>query len=170
MNFILAADEQWAIGNRGGVLVHLPGDMKFFRRTTRGKTVVMGRKTFESLPGGALKNRENIVLSRADYAAEGAAVVHTVEELQARLVDKAEDEVFCIGGGEIYRLLLPYAQKIYLTRIYKTFAADTYFPDLDKLGGWECRKESELFSENGVEYRFLVYERAAAGRAGESSY
>ena len=151
MNFILAADEHWAIGNRGGLLVHLPGDMKFFRRTTRGKTVVMGRKTFESLPGGALKNRENIVLSRADYAAEGAAVVHTVEELQARL-------------------LLPYAQKIYLTRIYTTFAADTYFPDLDKLGGWECRKESELFSENGVEYRFLVYERAAAGRAGESSY
>ena len=110
------------------------------------------------------------MLSRADYAAEGAAVVHTVEELRSRLAGKAEDEVFCIGGGEVYRLLLPYAHRIYLTRIHATFAADTFFPDLDKLGGWECREESEPVLENGVEYRFLVYERAAGADTAESSY
>lgn len=114
MNFILAADEHWAIGNRGGLLVHLPGDMKFFRRMTRGKTVVMGRKTFESLPGGALKTAKTSCF-RADYAAEARRSCIRWR-IAGTPVDKAEDEVFCIGGGEIYRLLLPYAQKIYLTR------------------------------------------------------
>lgn len=117
MNLILAADENWAIGYQGGLLAHLPGDMKYFRETTLHKTIVMGRKTFESLPGGALKHRENIILSRKEYQAEGASVVHTLGELQDLLQGKAEEDIFVIGGGEIYRLLLPYAQKVYLTKI-----------------------------------------------------
>lgn len=88
---------------------------------TLHKTIIMGRKTFESLPGGALKHRENIVLSRKEYQAEGVMVVHTPEELQQVLRGKAAEEIFVIGGGEIYRLMLPYAQKVYLTKFRQHF-------------------------------------------------
>lgn len=159
MNLILAADENWGIGYRGGLLTRLPGDMKYFRKMTLHKTIIMGRKTFESLPGGALKHRENIVLSRKKYQAEGATVVHTPEELQQILRGKAAEEIFVIGGGEIYRLMLPYAQKVYLTKIQATFPADTYFQDLDALPEWKLTEQSEMMRENDIAYTFCVYER-----------
>ena len=162
MNLILAADENWAIGYQGGLLAHLPGDMKYFRKTTLHKTIVMGRKTFESLPGGALKHRENIILSRKEYQAEGASVVHTLGELQDLLQGKAEEDIFVIGGGEIYRLLLPYAQKVYLTKIRATFPADTYFTNLDNLPEWHLTQQSEEMQENGIGYTFCIYERIKA--------
>ena len=108
MNLILAADQNYGIGYQGNLLVRLPGDMKYFRKTTLHKTIVMGRKTFESLPGGALKNRENIVLSRSDYHAEGIKVAHGLSELKELLKGKDEDDIFIIGGGEIYHILFPF--------------------------------------------------------------
>ncbi len=159
MNLILAADENWGIGYQGGLLTHLPGEMKYFRKMTLHKTIIMGRKTFESLPGGALKHRENIVLSRKEYQAEGVMVVHTPEELQQVLRGKAAEEIFVIGGGEIYRLMLPYAQKVYLTKIQATFPADTYFQDLDALPEWKLTEQSEIMRENDIAYTFCVYER-----------
>ena len=159
MNLILAADENWGIGYQGELLVHLPGDMKYFRRTTLHKTVIMGRKTFESLPGGALKHRENIILSRREYQAEGTKVVHTMEELWQVLQGKTSEEIFVIGGGEIYNLLLPYAQKVYLTKIQAKFPADTYFQDLEQRPEWRLMQQSEEMMENGIGYTFCIYER-----------
>ena len=120
MNLILAADENWAIGYQGGLLAHLSGDMKYFRKTTLHKTIVMGRKTFESLPGGALKHRENIILSRKEYQAEGASVVHTLGELQDLLQGKAEEDIFVIGGGvsKAGDVLLPFIEKPFKDRAF----------------------------------------------------
>lgn len=159
MNLILAADKNWAIGYQGDLLTSLPGDMKYFRKTTLRKTVVMGRKTYESLPGGPLKNRENIILSRGEYAVEGATVVHSVEELLMLLEGKDTESIFVMGGGEIYRMLLPYAKKVYLTKILAEFPADTYFLDMDAQQGWHMTQEGELMEDNGIQYRFCLYER-----------
>ena len=111
MNLILAADENWGIGYQGGLLVHLHGDMKYFRKTTLHKTIVMGRKTFESLPGGALKHRENIILSRKEYQAEGASVVHTLGELQDLLQGKAEEDIFVLAGERFIACCCPMRKK-----------------------------------------------------------
>ena len=101
MNLIVAVDEKWGIGKDGGLLAHLPEDMKYFRETTRGRTVVMGRRTLESFPGGKpLKNRVNMVLSRDEaYAPEGVRVYHSVEDVLEALRDCREEDVFIIGGG-----------------------------------------------------------------------
>ena len=127
MKLILAADKNWAIGNQGGLLCHLSGDLKYFKQRTTGKTVVMGRATLESLPGGKpLPNRENIVLStRADYAPEGVTVVHSEAELSAVLANRDTDEVMLIGGGKVYRDFLPKCDTCYITKIYEEFPAQS---------------------------------------------
>ena len=124
MQAILSADQNWGIGKDGGLLVRVSEDMKFFRETTRGHAVVMGRKTFESLPG-ALPGRRNIVLSRGGFCAPGAEVAADLPELFA-LLGEQKEEAFVIGGGEIYRLLLPYTDRIFVTRWDKIFDADTF--------------------------------------------
>ena len=117
MNLIVAVDEKWGIGKDGGLLAHLPEDMKYFRETTSGRTVVMGRRTLESFPGGKpLKNRVNMVLSRNEsYSPEGVQVYHRAEDVLEALKDCNEDDVFIIGGGMIYREFLPYCNKAYVT-------------------------------------------------------
>ncbi len=122
MNLIVAVDEKWGIGKDGGLLAHLPEDMKYFRETTSGRTVVMGRRTLESFPGGKpLKNRVNMVLSRNEsYSPEGVQVYHRAEDVLEALKDCNEDDVFIIGGGMIYREFLPYCNKpLMWTRILK---------------------------------------------------
>ena len=129
MNLIAAADENWAIGKDGGLLAHLPGDMKFFRETTKEKVVVMGRKTLESFPGKKpLKNRVNIVLTRnTDYAPEGVTLCGSVEEALELLKQYDSEDVFIIGGGTVYRAFLPYCKKAYITHIFHTFLRIRYF-------------------------------------------
>lgn len=161
MKLILAADKNWAIGNKGGLLCHLPGDLKFFKEKTTGKTVVMGRGTLESLPGKKpLPKRENIVISsNPDYVVEGATVVHSHEELFEYLKGKDSDEVMVMGGGRVYKDLLPYCDTCYITKIYESFDADTWFVNLDEMPEFEVAWESDLQEENGIDYRFFEYRR-----------
>ena len=138
MNMIVAADKNWAIGKNNQLLVSIPADMKMFREQTTGKVVVMGRKTLETFPGGLpLKNRLNIVLTRnRKLQVPGAVIVHSVDELLERIKDYPEDDVYCIGGDSIYRQLLPYCRKAFVTRIDFAYEADTFFPNLDEMPEW----------------------------------
>lgn len=161
MNLIAAADENWGIGKEGGLLAHLPGDMKFFRETTNGKVVVMGRKTLESFPGKRpLKNRVNIALTKnPKYQPEGVIICHSVEEILEEIKKYSRDEVFLIGGGEIYKTFLPYCDRAYITHIYAEFPADTFLPNLDENLRWSLLKSGEKQEENGICYEFRTYER-----------
>lgn len=165
MNLILAADKNWAIGNKGGLLCHLSADLKYFKEKTQGKTVVMGRPTLESLPGGKpLPNRENIVLTnRADYAPEGVTVVHSEEELDEALAGKDPEQVMLIGGGKVYRDFLSRCEACYITKIYDEFAADTWFINLDERPEFRVVWQSEIQEENGIKYQFLTYRRVDCG-------
>ncbi|MGN0733552.1 MAG: dihydrofolate reductase [Emergencia sp.] len=161
MKLILAADRNWAIGKDGDLLCHLSGDLKYFKEKTVGKTVIMGRGTLESLPGKKpLPKRENIVISgNPDYAVPGAVVLHSHEELFDYIKDKDSDEVMVMGGGRVYKELLPYCDTCYITRIYESFDADTWFVNLDEMPEFEVVWQSELQEENGIQYRFLEYRR-----------
>ena len=145
MNLIVNADKNWGIGRENQLLVHIPNDMKMFRQTTTGKVVVMGRKTLESFPNGMpLPKRTNIVLTTdQDYDGRGAIVVHSEDELFEELKQYADEDIFIIGGESIYRMMLPYCDTAYVTRLDYAYDADTYFPDLDARKEWEIVKESE---------------------------
>ena len=161
MRLILAADENWAIGREGSLLCHIPGDLKYFKERTSGKTVVMGRATLESLPGGKpLPRRDNIVLTRRqDYQKEGVLIAHDEEELGALLAGRNPDDVYIIGGGQVYRQFLPQCDVCYITRIYEKFPADTWFVDLDEDDRFEVSWKSRMQEENGIRYRFFEYRR-----------
>lgn len=161
MNLIVAVDKNWAIGKDNGLLVSIPADMKFFRETTIGKVVVMGRKTLESFPGGQpLKKRTNIVLTRdANYNVKDAIVVHSIEALLEELKKYEQEEIYVIGGESIYRALLPHCNVAYVTKINHAYAADTYFPNLDEMADWEITGVSEEQTYFNLEYEFVRYER-----------
>ena len=161
MNLIVAVDEKWGIGKDGGLLAHLPEDMKSFRETTSGRTVVMGRRTLESFPGGKpLKNRVNMVLSRNEaYSPEGVQVYHKAEDVLEALKDCNEDDVFIIGGGMIYREFLPYCNKAYVTYIHRTFDVDTDFENLDQDENWKLESVSDGREHEGISFEFRIYRR-----------
>ncbi|MBQ1316311.1 MAG: dihydrofolate reductase [Lachnospiraceae bacterium] len=161
MNAIVCADENWAIGNEGKQPVSIPADRKFFRMKTEGKCVVLGRKTLAAFPGGRpLKNRRNIILTRnPDFQAEGAECAHSVEEALELVKNEDPDDVYIIGGDQIYRAFLPYVDRAYVTRVDFAYAADTYFPDLDSDPEWEVTEEGEEQTYFDVIYRFMTYER-----------
>lgn len=161
MNLIVAADKNWAIGKDNKLLVSIPADMKFFRLTTTGKVVVMGRKTLESFPGGQpLKNRVNIVLTgNENYRVKDAVIVHTKDELMEELKKYDSGDVYVIGGASVYEMLLPECSVAHVTKIDHEYEADTYFPDLDKNPEWEITGESEEQTYFDLEYTFLRYER-----------
>ena len=156
MNAIVAVDENWAIGYKGGLLCHLPGDLKYFKERTEGKTVIMGRPTLESLPGAKpLPKRENIVLTgNTDYTAEGAAIAHSEKELDEILAGKNTDDVFIIGGGKVYREFLNRCDTCYVTKIFDKFLADTWFVNLDEMKDFSIVWQSEVQEEKGIRYQF----------------
>lgn len=160
MNLIVAVDKNWAIGKENKLLVSIPADMKFFRETTKGNIVVMGRKTLESFPQQQpLKNRVNIVISRnPDYKVKDAIVVGSVEEAVEEC-KKHEGEVYVIGGESIYRAMLPYCKTALITKIDHAYEADTYFPNLDEDPAWELTGETEEQTYFDLEYVFTKYER-----------
>ena len=160
MYLIAAADKNWAIGKNGGLLYRLPQDMKFFRETTQGSVVVMGRKTLDSFPGGKpLKNRVNIVFTRnADFEREGVITCGSADELMKILDGYKDKNVFVIGGEQIYRLLLPYCTRAYITRVNAEAEADSYLPDLEK-EGWHITSESDTLTDNGIDFKFVVFEK-----------
>lgn len=157
MNLIVAVDQNWAIGKDGDQLVYLKEDLKRFRTLTSGHTVILGRKTLATFPGGRpLKNRHNLILSRnPQFQAEGAEVFASVEEL----VQRADGDAFVIGGASVYEQLLPYCDTAYITKIHAGFPADTYFPDLDKSEEWEVVEESESLEQDGIAYHYVTYRR-----------
>lgn len=161
MKAILSADRNWGIGNGNKLLVRIPSDMKFFRQTTTGKVVVMGRKTLESFPGGQpLANRINIVLTgNKDYTAKGAVIVHSKEELLEMLKQYDTEDVYIIGGESVYRMMLPYCDTVLVTKIDRTFQADTFFPNLDDMEEWEMTEEGEEQTCFDLEFCFTKYER-----------
>ena len=160
MNVIVAVDKNWAIGKDNKLLVSIPADMKFFRETTKGNVVVMGRKTLESFPQGQpLQKRVNIVISQNEnYQVKGAVVVHSIEEAVEE-AKKYEGDVYVIGGESIYRAMLPYCQTALVTKIDHAYEADTYFPNLDEDPEWEITGETEEQTYFDLEYVFQKYER-----------
>lgn len=163
MNAILSAAQDWAIGKDNELLFHLSGDMKRFRALTTGGTVIMGRRTLDSLPGGnPLPNRRNIVVTHdQQFTREGAEIVHCVKAAMD-LVDANADNVWVMGGGSVYAALLSQCRKVYLTRVDAVVdGADTFFPNLDKLSNWVVVSESEPMEDQGITYRFVEYKNTA---------
>ena len=158
MTLILVMDNDFAIGKNGGLLYSLPLDMKHFRETTMNSAVVMGRKSYESFPKRPLPNRENIVLSRRSAEIEGAKVFNNKEDLLA-YVKTLDKKVFVIGGGEIYKLLLPYCDEAIITRVYDSFEGDVFFYDIENDSSWELSESSEILETNGKNIRFLKFIR-----------
>jgi len=154
---IVAAAENNAIGKDNQLLWHLPNDLRFFKRTTTGHTIIMGRKTYESV-GKPLPNRRNIIVTRqAGYTADGAEVVHS---LAAALESCAgEEEVFVVGGAEIYQQALPVVNRIYLTRVHAALPGDSFFPQLDQQS-WRLVSADHHPADDrhAYSYTFEIYE------------
>ncbi len=161
MNIIVAVDKNWAIGHQNRLLTSIPEDMKFFRRETGGKVVVMGRKTLESFPGGLpLKNRTNLVLTRnPSFRAKGAVVLHSLEETLEELKKYPPEDVYIIGGDSIYEQFLPYCEVAHVTRIDHAYEADAWFPNLEEKEEWVLTGEGEEKTYFDLEFRFCRYER-----------
>lgn len=160
LSIIVAIAENRAIGKNGDLIWHNSRDLKHFKKITSGHTVIMGYNTYLSLPGHkALPNRRNIILStRLDYNPEGFEVVSSFDMALEEVKD--EDEAFIIGGGMVYELFLPYADRLYLTRIGKCFEADTYFPYIN-LEEWDLVDLEMIDDDPQVDYsyRFEIWER-----------
>lgn len=147
-----------AIGYKNRLLYAIPSDMTRFRMLTTGHTIIMGRKTFESLPNGALPNRRNIVISKTREQIAGCEVFGSVEEALEARKEAAKDECFIIGGASIYEQALPFADKLYLTIVEKEPEhADTFFPEINP-AEWEVT-EKEMRNENGLPFTFLTLYR-----------
>ncbi len=160
MNMIAAADIEWGIGKGGDLLYHIPEDMRFFRETTSGKTVIMGRATLESLPEGKpLPKRRNIIISRTLGEVPGAEVCKSPEEAVKLLADVPGEDIFVIGGESIYRDMLPFCDTAYITRIEAKSSADRYLVNLDKKPEWEIEKSSPMYAHNGLCFKFVTYKR-----------
>ena len=168
MRAIACVDQNWGIGKEGRMLFHLPGDLRYFAAMTRGKTVVMGRKTLETLPGGRpLAGRRNLVLTRdPGFCVPGAEAVHSLAVLDAAVRGTMPDDILVIGGQAVYELLLPRCDRAYITRVKACAASDRFFPNLDELPGWRLADCGPGQAENGLRYAFCVYERSGgAGMA-----
>lgn len=161
MNLIAAVDKNWAIGLNNKLLVSIPMDMKFFRETTTGKVVVMGRKTLESFPNGLpLKNRTNIVLTaNPDYHVKDAIIVHSEDELREELKKYPSEDIYIIGGESIYRQFVDDCDVAHITKIDYAYEADAYFPNLDDKPEWEITADSDEETYFDLEFRFLKYEK-----------
>lgn len=157
MNIIVAVDKNYGIGKDGKLLFSIPEDMAFFRSMTKGKTVIMGRKTLESLPGGRpLKGRRNIVLSRdSAFSAENVEVVPSVGELLN--IMGGDEDAFVIGGESIYRALLPYCSRAYVTMVDVEREADRFFPRIEDMAEWSIASASEWKEHDGISYQFREY-------------
>ncbi len=157
---IVAIDENNGIGKGGDQLAYISADLKRFKNLTTGYTILMGRKTFEALPKGALPNRRNVVITRqADYEAPGADVVSSLEEALA--LCRNDEKVFVIGGGEVYKAFLPQTDELYLTIIHHVFPdVDVFFPEYESIGWKELHHEGPLNDEKtGLKYSYVNLER-----------
>lgn len=161
MNLIAAVDQNWAIGQKGRLLVQIPADQKYFREMTKGKVIVLGRKTLETFPNGLpLAQRTNIILSGdRNYSVRGGIVVHSMEEALKELKKYEEEDIFIVGGSSIYEQFLPYCSAAYITKIDYAYQADSYMPNLDEDKDWQITADSEEQTYFDLEYYFYRYER-----------
>ncbi len=162
MNLIVAVDENWGIGYQGDLLVRISEDMKFFKKMTTGKNVIMGRITFDSLPNRKpLPDRKNFVLTtqNIDFP-EDVIVCKTVHEIMDKIKEIETNSIFIIGGEKIYKLFLPYCQKAYITKIHQSFLFDKKIINFDKDNDWLLTDESEIKeTKNGIKFHFTTYIR-----------
>lgn len=157
MDAIVAVFSDWGIGAGGTQQVVLRADRAHFVALTRGRTVIVGRRTLADFPGGGpLKGRRNIIVTRQDIEIEGAEVVHSVEEAVAAVGD---DTAVILGGASVFRDFFPYTDRVFVTKIELTPASDAFFPDLDRAEDWSVADAGEALNEDGIEYRFMCYER-----------
>ena len=158
MDLIVAVYDDWGIGKDGTQPIALSTDRKFFRETTRGAMVIVGRKTIDDFPGKKpLPGRVNVALTRNDLEIPGFEVVHSPEE--AAELSKQAEKAMVIGGGSIYRQMLPLCDRAYVTKVHVTPESDTYFPDLDKDPNWELPEILQSGEENGIEFEMCLYKR-----------
>ena len=161
ISIIVAISQENAIGKNGQLLCHLPSDLQHFKQITSGKTVVMGERTFFSLPKHPLPNRKNIVLTDVpNKTFEGAQRVYSIEEI-VDLFSKTDEEIFIIGGGMVYRQMMPFADKLYITHIHHSWQdADTFFPEIDS-NIWTLTQSETMPADdkNPYDYSFAEYIR-----------
>lgn len=165
---ICSVDENWGIGSNRDLLVHIPEDMKFFKEKTKDNTVIMGRKTYDSLPTKPLPNRENVVitnnfendfhLKRDENGTTFTDLISVKDVLRLKMMD--EYNIFIIGGGQIYKELLPYCEYVYVTKVFHCYEnVDTYFPNIDNIPEWEMESASEIKEYNNIKYQFCTYKK-----------
>lgn len=158
MELIVAVYDDWGIGKDGTQPVALSADRKFFRETTKGATVIVGRKTLADFPGGRpLPNRTNVVLTRQNVEIPGVVVCHSPQEAVA--LTKNTDKVMVIGGGSIYKQMLPLCDTAYVTKVHVTPESDTFFPNLDADTNWHLTQVLQTGEENGTGYEMCLYKR-----------
>lgn len=160
LSIIVAQAENGAIGKDNDLLWHLGDDLKHFKQLTMGHPVVMGRKTWESLPKRPLPGRRNVVMTNNhEYVADGATVVHSINGLFKAMED-VDDEVFVMGGAAVYSILMPFCSKIYVTQVYRAFEADVFFPTID-MSEFTLVQQGERMTDekSGLEYAYLEYDR-----------
>lgn len=158
MNFIVAVDDNYAIGKDNKLLYHLPSDLKYFKETTLNKVVVMGDKTYFSLPIKPLPKRTNIVVSIDEsLKLENAIVVNSFNQLFEKLKEYNDDDIFVIGGATIYNSLMDYCKYAYITRIYSSKPADVFVKNIEKMENWKIVKESKMQTENDLQFKFQVF-------------
>ena len=158
MEAIVAVYSDWGIGAGGAQPVALAADRKFFRQTTQGAWVIVGRKTLADFPGGRpLPKRVNLVLTRGDMELPGAVVVHSPQEAAEKAKDA--ERVFVIGGASVYRQMLPCCDKVHVTKVGACPQSDVFFPNLDESPEWVCTDPGEEQTEDGISYRFCTYEK-----------
>ncbi|ALC81344.1 MULTISPECIES: dihydrofolate reductase [Bacillus] len=159
VSIIVAMDKNQVIGKDNKLPWRLPRELQYVKKTTMGCPIIMGRKNYESI-GRPLPGRRNIILTREkDYSAEGCEIVHSVEDVFKTC--EGEEEIFIFGGEQIYRLFLPYTEKLYITKIHYEFEGDTFFPEID-WNEWEEVSSLQGITDekNPYTYYFHVYERA----------
>lgn len=175
---IVCADLNYGIGSKNDLLVRIPEDMKLFKQLTTGNFIIMGKKTYESLPIKPLPNRKNIVITsnwfdimshiindEADFnnayffpMDQVKDVLHLINHEQIDVYNNKD--IYIIGGGKIYKELLSYCERVYLTRVLYTYEnADTFFPNIDKMNEWKMTSESEIKEHNGIKYQFCIYDK-----------
>ncbi|THE10388.1 dihydrofolate reductase [Bacillus timonensis] len=159
ISLLLAMDKNQLIGKDNDLPWRLPADLAYFKRVTMGHPIIMGRKTYDSI-GRPLPGRENIIVTRdTSYKAEGCMVIHSIEEI-VKMSEETQQELFVIGGAEIFKEILPNTDRLYITEIDEEFEGDTYFPAFDKSEWKVISKEKGIKDEkNPYEYTFFVYEK-----------
>ena len=158
MELIVAVYDDWGIGKDGTQPIALSADRKFFRETTRGSLVIAGRRTIADFPGRKpLPGRGNVALTRQNMEIPGFTVCHSPEEVLE--LAKNHERAFVIGGGSVYREMLPYCDRAYITRVHVTPESDTFFPNLDQDSRWYLAETLQSGVENGISYEMLLYER-----------